>query len=79
MNITTLPGLRLAEELPDGIDYLVVGTRLSADRGTVHGLPDGVDASALDLDLLAVGAKKRTEVGSVTALGRLAGDRKSVV
>lgn len=76
MNITTLPGLRLAEELPDGIDYLVVGTRLSADRGTVHGLPDGVDTSALDLDLLAVGAKKRTEVGSVTALGRLAGDTR---
>ncbi len=72
MNITTLPGLRLAEELPEGTDYLVVGTRLSTDGGTVYGLPDGTDTSSLDLDLLAVGAQQRTTVGSVTALGRLA-------
>lgn len=78
MNITTLPGLRLAEELPDGIDYLVVGTRLSSDQGTVYGLPDGIDTSALDLDLLAVGAEKRTTVGSITALGRLAGGSRVI-
>ncbi|WOP17599.1 leucyl aminopeptidase [Raineyella sp. LH-20] len=78
MNITTLPGLRLAEELPDSIDYLVVGTRLAEDRGTVYGLPDGVDTSTLDLALLAVGPKKRTEIGSVTALGRLAGGTRVV-
>ncbi|QGF24195.1 leucyl aminopeptidase [Raineyella fluvialis] len=78
MNITTLPQLRLAEDLPDDIDYLVVGTRLVDDRGLPHGLPDGVETTALDLDLLGVGAKSRTSVGSVTPLGRLAGGTRVV-
>lgn len=72
MNTTTLPSLALAEDLPDGIDYLVVGARLVEGRGVLHGLPEGVDTSPLDADLVDVGATKRTSVGTVTPIGRLA-------
>jgi len=69
---TTLPSLTLRADLPPDADVLVVGSRLSGDRGTIYGLPQGVDTASLDLDLLSVGAPARTELGTVSLLGRLA-------
>lgn len=71
MNTTTLPRLSLAEDLPDGLDHLVVGVSLAEDGSIVHTLPEEVDASRLDLDLLRSGAKRRTKQDAVTLLGRL--------
>lgn len=78
MNTTTLPRLSLAEELPEGIDYLVVGARRQADGTLVRTLPEDIDAAALDLDLLEVGPERRTGVGTTSTLGRLAGGTRVV-
>lgn len=73
MNTTLLPDLSLAEELPEQLDHLVVGVWQAADGAVQHTVPEEVDASALDLDLLRSGASRRTSIGAVTALGRAAG------
>lgn len=73
MNTTTLPDLTLAEELPDGVDHLVVGIRQARHDGVVTAMPQDFETAGLDLELLNTAADRRCKVAATTPLGRSAG------
>lgn len=68
--MSRLPEIVAVSTLPDAPTHVVVGVRSVEKEATAYGLPEELDTTGLDLDLLSEAPTSVTAEGTVTPLGR---------